>query len=111
MGGRDVDLATFLGARDAEKPDDVGVVGVEELGRVGSVDAAHAVQVSVNGLECWLFGTSGQPDYVGLRGTIPHFVNLRGILAKVFDVAKDVALSILRDTVANVRAKAHGSHS
>ena len=39
VGGGDVALAAVGGARDAQQADDVGVVGVEELARVGAVDA------------------------------------------------------------------------
>ena len=39
MGGDEVGLAAFHGALDAQQADDVGVVGVEELARVGAVDA------------------------------------------------------------------------
>ena len=39
MGGDEVGFATLEGPRDAEETDDVGVVGVEVLARVGAVDA------------------------------------------------------------------------
>ncbi len=39
MHARDVALAALLGAREAQQPHDVGVVRVEELARVGPVDA------------------------------------------------------------------------
>lgn len=44
VDGGDVGLAAFLGACEAEEPHDVRVVGVEELPRVGAVDA-HLVDL------------------------------------------------------------------
>ena len=52
-----------MGARDAEEADGVGIVSVEELARVGAVDA--------------------------------DFVDLRGVVSDVFDVAEDMAAGVL----------------
>jgi hypothetical protein len=74
MRRHQVRLAPFQRLRDAQQPDEVRVISVEELPRVGAVDA--------------------------------HAVDGAGVFAEILDVPEDVAMSVLRDEVAEVSSEA-----
>jgi hypothetical protein len=69
-----VRLAAFQRLRDTQQSDKVRVISVEELPRVGAIDA--------------------------------HAVDGAGVLAEILDVPENVAMSVLRDEVAEVGSKA-----
>jgi hypothetical protein len=88
----DVGVLLLQHVPDVVHGDDVGLAALE-----GAGDAQQADDVAVVGVE----------ELAGAGAVDSHFVDLRGIGARVFDVAQDVTEAVLRDEVAEVGAEAH----
>lgn len=95
VGGNDVRLTTLGGSGDAEQPNNVRVVCVEELSGLRSV----VMNTSMDDVSMHDLPSIGSID--------SNFVDLGCILAKILDVSKHMATTILTDEVAKVCPKSH----